>query len=260
MGPRIKYISSNNNRRSITLYDKSSNEPSILKSYTSSSVRAQQEQVQKMRSDLLVKERKILQDLSNLKNAPLPKPIKIPNFNSLEVEDYTILPSDINENVAFSHIEEPPSFMKSPIIIKESLITNFDEDSFEIFDQSGVFENQSVNPKNERFDANRTPPPTSSSPTKINSDQSINEIKEESNKKNSSSIASPESENSNYELHPQSEIEFFTIDPEFLASFAGIWRRKLDRPVQPVRPESPDHFEQIPMKSKGAPKLRKNKK
>lgn len=279
MAPRVKhtYKSSANSRRSLTFYGKevvSGKDSSLLQSLTSSNVRAQQEQVQKMKSDLQVRERKILQDITNLSKAPLPKPFKIPVLHQ-HLSDQ-ILPDDINERISFTIPEDVPSFVTSPIIFKETIFDQSMEDSFILMEKSNTNEFSYFVNGNGLI----SPRATSSSPNKVSGsldlptsepgsvfdyhdsvdfkdkskyyEEDTEEIKSESSK----AFASPISDKS---IGRPSEIELFTIDPEFLHSFEGIWRRKLKHPVRPENPDSPDHFEQIPMVSKGARKKRKAK-
>ena len=91
----------------------------------------------KMRSDLQAQERKILQDISNLNKAPLPKPFKIPNVPN-------ILPDDINEHerIYFTIPDEFPSFNDSPIIFKETSF-NQTQDSFVFIDKSPIVKSSS---------------------------------------------------------------------------------------------------------------------
>lgn len=276
MAPRVKHTyKSSNNRRSLTLHEKESTtkESSLLQSYTSSNVRAQQVQVQKMKSDLQARERKILQDITNLNKAPQPppKPSKIPELNRYASEQ--ILPDDINDRISFTIPEDVPSFVASPIIFKE---TSFNQPiegySFIIieksrFDQFNIPEDNLISPKGTSSSPNKVPgssdilasetgsvfdycAPENVSNHPIEEEEYLNlEISE-----SSKAFASPISDKS---ISRPSEIELFTIDPEFLHSFEGIWRRKLDHPVRAADTESPDHFEQIPMISKGAPRTRK---
>lgn len=266
MTPRIKHTyKHSNNRRSLTLHERESTtkDSSLLQSYTSSNVRAQQEQVQKMKSDLQERERKILQDITNLSKALPPKTFKLPDLTNYLSEQ--ILPDDINDRISFTIPEDIPSFVASPIIFKETSFNQPTEgDSFIILEKSKLGE------FNCQEDDLISPKATSSSPNKVpgSSDLLFSEpgsvfdynenapdiIKEEDSKENITAFASPISDKS---ISRPSEIELFTIDPEFLHSFEGIWRRKLDNPVRAADPESPDHFEKIPMISKGAPRKRK---
>ena len=257
MAPRVKHIyKTSNNRRSLTLFEKDSNKdpPAILQSLTSSNVKSQQEQVQKMCSDLQIQERKILQDISNLNNASLPKPFRIPSVPNM-------LPDDINERISFTIPDEFQSFDASPIIFKEAsfnYIRSNGEDSFIFFDKSIL-----------EYDDKNSIKPTaqSSSPNKVPGSSDVptsepgNLYEYERNKfegasnisintKSIQSLASPISEKSIINQEP--EIELFTIDPDFLQSFQGIWRKKLHHPIRSTDPNSPDHFYQIPMISKGA--------
>lgn len=267
MAPRIKHTyKSSNNRRSLILHEKESisKDSSLLKSYTSSNVRAQQEQVQKMKSDLQARERKILQDITNSSKNPLPKPFKIPQLPTYSSEQ--ILPDDINDRISFTIPEDAPSFIASPIIFKEtSFNQSMKEDSFIIIEKSKLGEfnysedNNLISPKATSSSPNKVP---GSSDLPVSEPGSIFEYYENiSNRveveaeESSKAFASPISDKSI--SRPPSEIELFTIDPEFLHSFEGIWRRKLDHPVRAANPDSPDHFEQIPMVSKGAPRKRK---
>lgn len=281
MGPKIKHTyRSSNSRRRLSLYDKdSSKDASLFKSYTSSTVRAQQEQVQQMKSDLQVRERKILQDISNLNNAPTSKPQRQPLHQAINSH---VLPDDINERFSFVISDEVPSFVASPMIFKE---TSFHynqpaDDSFILFDKSKLKEYADYNVDDDEIIPKI--PGSSSSPNKVpgsvdiptselgsvfdyyehqddNLDQrdfKQHDIDINSNDDdNNSCMASPISEKS---IGP-SEIEPFTIDPNFLNSFEGIWRRTLDHPVQAVNPDSPDHFDRIPMVSRGAASRKGNK-
>lgn len=272
MGPKVKHFyknstsSSAKTRRSLTLYDKdTSKESSLLQSLTSSAVRAQQEQVQKMRSHLQERERKILQDITNISKVPLPKPLKIPEIPK-------ILPDDINEPSPLNLQFEVPSFVASPIIFKESSFNA--EDSFIFFEKSKdhskaiEFNNldfsedliESPMAKMESSSPNKVPGssdiPTSESRNIFDFDQDDNW---KSYNKSAESIAAFASPISDKSISRASEIELFTIDHEFLASFEGIWHRKLERPIQVLNPESPDHFEQIPMVSRGARDRKKKK-
>lgn len=266
MTPRIKHTyKHSNNRRSLTLHERESatKDSSLLQSYTSSNVRAQQEQVQKMKSDLKERERKILQDITNLNKAPPPKPFKVADITNYLSEQ--ILPDDINDRISFTIPEDIPSFVASPIIFKETSFNQPTEgDSFIILEKSKLGE---FNYQEDDLISSKA---TSSSPNKVpgSSDLPLSEpgsvfdyyenapeiIREEDLIESSTAFASPISDKS---ISRPSEIELFTIDPEFLHSFEGIWRRKLDHPVRAADPESPDHFEQIPMVSKGAPRKRK---
>lgn len=255
MAPRVKHIyKASNNRRSLTLFEKDSSKDSsaILQSLTSSNVRAQQEQVQKMRSDLQVRERKILQDISNLNYAPPPKQLKFPDVPN-------ILPDDINEQISFTFPGEFPSFVASPMIFKEASF-NYNqldgENSFVFLDKSVVEDDKStMHPTVQSSSPNKVPGssdlPTSESVNlyeyEMNDFEDVPDIS--INTKSIQSFASPISEKS---IMNNSEIEFFAIDPDFLQSFEGIWRKKLDHPIRPTSPDSPDHFDQIPMFSKGA--------
>ena len=274
MAPRVKHTyKSSNNRRSLTLHEKESTtkDLSLLQSYTSSNVRAQQEQVQKMKSDLQARERKILQDITNLSKAPPPRPLKIPE--SYKALSEQILPDDINDRISFTIPEDVPSFVASPIIFKETSFNQpIEGDSFIIIEKSrfGEFnfpEDNLLSPKGTSSSPNKVPVtsdlPTSETGSVFDYYETENvsnhPIEEEEYFKleiseSSKVFASPISDKS---ISRPSEIELFTIDPEFLHSFEGIWRRKLDHPVRAADPESPDHFEQIPMVSKGAPRTRK---
>lgn len=276
MAPRVKHTyRSTNNRRSLTLHERESisKDSSLLQSYTSSNVRAQQEQVQKMKSDLQARERKILQDITNLGKAPPPKPFKIPEIPQNLSEQ--MLPDDINDRISFTIPEDAPSFVASPIIFKETSFNHVQnaEDSFIILDKSKLdefsrVEDNLISPKATSSSPNKVPG-SSDLPTSepgnvfdyyetgdamdiVNYTEEDYDLESESSK----AFASPISDKS---ISRTSEIEFFTIDPEFLHSFEGIWRRKLDNPVRAADPESPDHFEQIPMISKGAPRKRNPK-
>lgn len=218
-----------------------------------SNVKAQQEQVQKMRSDLQAQERKILQDISNLNKAPLPKPFKIPNVPN-------ILPDDINEHerISFTIPDEFPSFNDSPIIFKETSF-NQTQDSFVFIDKSPIVKSSSPN---------KVPVVVSTSVSGSNDlltsesgnifeyqDNRTEKCKDENESadisittKSIQSLASPISQES---IIVPTEIDFFTIEPEFLQSFEGIWRKKLDHPIRSIDPSSPDHFDRIPMASKG---------
>ena len=255
MTPRVKHIYKTSNfRKSLTLSEKDSSKDSstILQSLKSSNVRAQQKQVQKMHSDLQAQERKILQDISNMNNATSAKPLKIADAPN-------ILPEDINERISFTIPDEFPSFVASPMIFKEASF-NFSqtngEDSFLFLDKSILEDdNNSIHVHVQSSSPNKVPG-SNSLPTSESGDfyefetnnfelvQNKSSIKTESIQ----SFASPISEKS---IRNRSEIEFFTIDPDFLQSFEGIWRKKLDRPNRSVDPNSPDHFDLIPMISKG---------
>lgn len=263
MTPRVKHVyKSSNNRRSLTIFEKDSSKDSsaILQSLTSSNVRAQQEQVQKMRSDLQVQERKILQDISNLNYAPPPKPLKIPNVPN-------ILPDDINEQEYFTFPGEFPSFVASPMIFKEASFNynhhlDDEEDSFLFLDKSVVIEDK-THPTVQSSSPNKVPGSSdlpTSEPGNIY-EYEMNDFEEVQNTsintKSIQSFASPISEKS---IMNQSEIEFFTIDPDFLQSFEGIWRKKLDHPIRSADPDSPDHFDLITMISKGARKRNSQQK
>lgn len=258
MAPRVKHIyKTSNNRRSLTLFEKDSRKDSsaILQSLTSSNVRAHQEQIQRMHSDLQARERKILQDISNLNYAPPPKPLKIPNLPN-------ILPDNINEQVSLTIPDDFPSFVASPMIFKEASF-NYNnlngDDSFVFLDKS-VIEDENRTRTIQATTVQSSSPnkvpgssdlPTSEPGTLYEYEYEVNEIEDNVsiNTKSIQSFASPISEKS---IMNQSEIEFFTIEPEFLQSFEGIWRKKLDHPIRPDNPDSPDHFDLIPMVSKGA--------
>lgn len=269
MAPRVKHTyKSSNNQRSLTLHARQSatKDSSMLQSYTSSNVRAQQEQVQKMKTDLQVRERKILQDITNLSKSQQPKAFKIPETSNSLCEQ--ILPDDINDRISFTIPEDVPSFVTSPIIFKE---TCFDQpmegDSFIIiekgkFGEFGYPDDTLVSPKATSSSPNKVPGSSeipTSEPGSVfeyfeNAENYSEIIEEEDLKEISKAFASPISDKS---ISMPSEIELFTINPEFLHSFEGIWRRKLEHPVRAADPESPDHFEQVPMVSKGAPRKRK---
>lgn len=271
MAPCVKHTYRSNNRRSLTLHERESisKNSSLLQSLTSSNVRAQQEQVQKMKSDLQASERKILQDITNLNKAPSQaKPL---NVNRKLSEQ--ILPDDINERLSFTIPEDVPSFVASPIIFKETSF-NYDqatENSFIIFEKSKLseffhaVEDNLISPKATSSSPNKVPGSSdllTSEPGSVFDYHEAGEATEMPNlselkSERSQAFASPISDKS---ISRQPEIEFFTIDPEFLHSFEGIWRRKLDQPIRAAHPESPDHFEQIPMISKGAPRKRKGRK
>lgn len=278
MAPRIKhfYGSATNRRKSLILNEKDSKkESSILQSYTSSSIRAQQEQVQKMQADLQTRERKILQDITNFRTIPNHNrntyDVNASNIaNVLKTEQ--IIPNDINNNT-FILCDEVPSFIASPIIFKEASFNfqcnNQSEDSFLLVDMKKFEELNQVVVDNS---IESRPVVLSSSPNKVpvssnlptsescqmfdyyeanNSDNglfsgnnatNISELSLAlSDTNHQSTFASPISENS----IRRSEIELFTIDAEFLKSFEGIWCKTLDQPVQIAEPDSPDHFEQF---------------
>ena len=282
MTPRIKhfYGSAANKRKSLILNEKDSKkESSILQSYTSSSIRAQQEQVQKMQADLKTRERKILQDITNFRITPNNNrnisDINASNItNVLKTEQ--IIPNDIN-NSAFILCDEVPSFIASPIIFKEASFNfqcnnnnnNQSEDSFLLVDMKKFEELNQIyvdGPMESR------PVVLSSSPNKVpgslnlptsescqmfdyyeannsgieyfseNNAANISELSLSlSDTNHQSTFASPISEKS----IRRSEIELFTIDAEFLKSFEGIWCKTLDQPIQSAEPDSPDHFEQF---------------
>lgn len=282
MAPRVKrkYISSNNSneiisnrRRSISLYDhlhesslKDPSSASLLKSYTTASSRTfrskQIQQVQLMQNNLQARERTILQNITNLKLNSNVNVLKRTNPKKETINE-PVLPNDIND---FNNPEDFPSFIASPIIFKEASF-RFDaqiDDSF--IDQSKLKDEDwsAIGVEDEIADKLHS----SSSPNKVpvaNSECNqfqdsyqvtieacdTNEVNNLSHySKSSQAFASPISEKSIC----RSEIDFFTVDSEFLRSFEGIWQRKLEYPVIPADPESPDHFSQIPMVSKGARK------
>ena len=221
----------------------------------SSNVKAQQEQVQKMRSDLQAQERKILQDISNLNMAPLPKPFKIPNVPN-------ILPDDINEHerISFTIPDEFPSFNDSPIIFKETSF-NQTQDSFVFIDKSPIEKSSSPNKVPVLVSASVSVSGSNDLPTSESGnifeylDNRTEKFKDENESvdisittKSIQSLASPISQES---IIVPTEIDFFTIEPDFLQSFEGIWRKKLDHPIRSIDPSSPDHFDRIPMVSKG---------
>ena len=286
MGPKVKHVYrsslSANNRKSLSLFIKDSSKEkdnSLLQSLTSSTVRAQQEQVQKMQTDLKIRERKILQDITNLSKVPLHKPFKTTEISNTNTN---MLPDDINERLA---LDEVPSFVASPIIFKETSFSA--EDSFVFFEKS--YNNSKltefpralvqVELEDDPIESLvRAPISSSSSPNKvpapsdIPTSDSVNIFEyyegemhnveadwsmENKSNESTEAFASPISDKSISRISP--EIEFFTIDPDFLASFEGIWHRKLEQPVQVLNPDSPDHFEQIPMISRGA-RDKKNKR
>lgn len=276
MGPKVKHVyktSLTNNKRSLTVYDKdSSKDNSLLQSLTSSTVRAQQEQVQKMRSDLQERERKILQDITNFNKFPPSKPFKVPEIPEIP----KILPDDINERILPAFKEEVPSFIASPIIFKETSFNT--EDSFINFENNSKlleFQQQIIQDLIESpLQAHIST--TSSSPNKVPGSSDIPSSEPRSvfdyyetnvnnlnynndmiddwapNNESEESVAAFASPISDKSISRPSEIETFTIDPEFLASFEGIWQRRLEHSVQVLNPDSPDHFEQIPMISRGA--------
>lgn len=278
MAPRIKhfYGSATNRRKSLILNEKDyKKESSILQSYTSSSIRAQQDQVQKMQADLQTRERKILQDITNFRTTPNhnrnPYDVNASNIaNVLKTEQ--IIPNDINNNT-FILCDEVPSFIASPIIFKEASFNfqcnNQSEDSFLLVDMKKFEELNQIVADNS---IESRPVVLSSSPNKVpvssnlptsescqmfdyyeanNSDIglfsennaiNISELSLAlSDTNHQSTFASPISEKS----IRRSEIELFTIDAEFLKSFEGIWCKTLDQPVQIAEPDSPDHFEQF---------------
>jgi len=272
MAPRVKRVyrssstnsNQSNRRRSISLYEKDLNKDApLLKSYTTptSQIKNQQQQVQKMQNDLQIRERKILQNITNLRNINNNTGIshKESAHKSEIIINEQVLPNDINENY---FPEEFPSFIASPIVFKEASF-RFNthqtgvEDSFLIFDESKVYIDDDEDNSEEVVKIS-----SSSSPNKVPGSSDLHDsghefqdfyqvtINDEIKKNNISSshdsnqslpFASPVSEKSI--SRPQTEIDFFTIDPEFLRSFEGIWQKTLDFPIRSADPESPDHFE-----------------
>ena len=288
MAPRVKrkYISSNNSneiisnrRRSISLYDhqheSSMKDPpsaSLLKSYKTASSRTfrnqQIQQVQLMQNNLQARERTILQNITNLKLNSNATGLKRTNPKKETINE-PVLPNDIND---FNNPEDFPSFIASPIILKEASF-RFDaqiDDSF--IDQSKLKEEDwsAIGVEDEIADKLHSSSSPNKVPVAVSSDinSECNQFHDsyqvtmnracDSNEdnnlshcsKSSQAFASPISEKS----ISRPEIDFFTVDSEFLRSFEGIWQRKLEYPVMTADPESPDHFSQIPMVSKGARK------
>ena len=288
MAPRVKrkYISSNNSneiisnrRRSISLYDhqheSSMKDPpsaSLLKSYKTASSRTfrnqQIQQVQLMQNNLQARERTILQNITNLKLNSNATGLKRTNPKKETINE-PVLPNDIND---FNNPEDFPSFIASPIILKEASF-RFDaqiDDSF--IDQSKLKDEDwsAIGVEDEIADKLHSSSSPNKVPVAVSSDinSECNQFHDsyqvtmnracDSNEdnnlshcsKSSQAFASPISEKS----ISRPEIDFFTVDSEFLRSFEGIWQRKLEYPVMTADPESPDHFSQIPMVSKGARK------
>lgn len=311
MTPRIKHVykSANNRRRSSSGGVILPANGAFLESYKSQAVRDQQHEMERMRSELRDRERKILHDITTFKNIPTKSlvsrsPEKIQSSLALDPiytdDDNVILSHDIinnNETISFiSNLNEMPSFITSPVIFKE-----FNEEennsSFILVEKSKLSqinfipnENESSNgstspnkvpgssdniPSTDYFESEFTAADTQNAETESqaeskaqesiliqnttsnsNTDRAINNVSLEpfasppisdSDKSNTSSIQTQ---------IPRSEIEFFTIDPEYLRSFKGIWQRKLDNPVQAANPTSPDHFE-ISMQNKIKKDVRK---
>lgn len=289
MAPRIKRTNnsnqSSNRRRSIYLYEKGlNNDNSLLKSYTipTSQIKyQQQQQVQKMQNDLQIRERIILQNITHFRNINNSNNNYTSDINHIqsahksETIHEQILPNDINENY---FPEEFPSFVASPIVFKEASFRFNNhhtgaEDSFLIFEDSKAIIEAKDNDDNELIKIS-----SSSSPNKVPGSSDLHDSGHEfqnyyqvtindniisscrdQDLNQSLPFASPVSEKSISRPRIEHEIDFFTIDPEYLRSFEGIWQKTLDFPIRSADPESPDHFELIKRQSSSS-SIHKRKK
>lgn len=208
-------------------------------------------EVEKLNAALKQRERRILQDITNFKPTipanPLISLAKVEDASVSECSD--ILPSDINnvdDTFPSFKVAEAPSFALSPIIkiIKPSEDgTLRDWDEFYAHESSFTLHSPSSSNQvpgssdvldwdNVYHDSERTSPPKASS--RENSEASS--PPKVPNREMKSRLAGLKKQLA--AVPPVS----FTVDPEFLHDFEGIWVKRLREPISCPSPGSPDHF------------------
>jgi len=230
---RLSRLSSLSN--SILSYQ-STDDPDTDNSIFSTSSRHQQHQQQKakklqveqLRAELKQKERQILQDITNFKPRIPTNPLK----SLAMVEDIStpirddILPSDINDDgnsFPSFKLADVHSFVLSPMIKDhdEAILQNL-----EALNLSNMIERS----------------PSSSNNVPGSSDiLDWNNIFHDSEKTSPPKASRPRAVPAKKVKYLATE-EYFTVDPEYLHDFQGIWMKKLKEPISCPDPDSPDHF------------------
>ncbi len=279
MAPRIKRVYHNNNRPSL---GKSPSDLSFLSIYrreqrkeTGKSGAGGEEEVKRLREELKERERKMIQDLSAFKANPInwkpPKyKVKPSVFKEEEEEEYIVqVPAeDNNEFNQQLPTQSNYSFAVDSPIIRNSCIL---EGSFAMINDFSSSPDSIIKvPGSSRITSPTRTFRTSerTSPIKLEADDS-EEVKEEVKEKrkrkeprkpkrrrkqtrrtNSKTTRTTTRTNTTTTRNttmgspPNSPLPngAFSIDPEFLQNYPGIWVKRLQRPLIVSPTASPDHF------------------